>query len=149
MISWIFKWIFLNFFDSSLFLWYNSFLPVKYRTKPIKCLEMRAKTKVFLYIFENFLCKLRFTKFQNMRQFWWKMFFWLFSKPKIQMSNPKSKYKEGIWWKFIYHANRLINIFSKYLNFDTFFCFVILKAKYQNVQPHGQIWRSNWVKFHL
>ena len=35
----------IEFFDQSFILWYNSLLPVKYRTKPIKYLEMRAKIK--------------------------------------------------------------------------------------------------------
>ena len=39
------------------FFWYNSLLPVKYHTKPIKCLEMRAKRKSVRYIFEIFLYK--------------------------------------------------------------------------------------------
>ena len=32
-------------FSAKVFFLYNSLLPVKYRTKPIKCLEMRAKIK--------------------------------------------------------------------------------------------------------
>ena len=32
------------------FLWYNSLLPVKYWTKPIKCLEMRAKNKSWWFM---------------------------------------------------------------------------------------------------
>ena len=36
---------FLNFFHTSFYLWYNSIIPVKYRTKPIKFLRMRAKIK--------------------------------------------------------------------------------------------------------
>ena len=41
---------FLEFFNTSFYLWYNSLLPVKYRIKPIKCLEMRAKIKSYRYM---------------------------------------------------------------------------------------------------
>ena len=42
------------------FLWHNYPLPVNYRTKPIKCLEMRAKIITVRQIIEIFICKLRF-----------------------------------------------------------------------------------------
>ena len=48
--------IFLNFFNTNFYLWYNSLLPVKYWAKPIKCIEMRAKIKSVRKIYKIFLC---------------------------------------------------------------------------------------------
>ena len=67
--SWILTWIFfkiqeieflflifMDFFNTCLFIWYISVHHVKHLDKPIKCLEMRAKIKSVRKINETFFC---------------------------------------------------------------------------------------------
>ena len=56
MISWIFNSILLSLFDTGSFIWGITFHNLKYRHKPIKCLEMRTKIKSVWKIKKIFLC---------------------------------------------------------------------------------------------
>ena len=51
----MFTWIFLILLYTSFLICYIPLLPLKYQTKPIKCLEMRAKRKSGWSINEIFL----------------------------------------------------------------------------------------------